>query len=182
MTIMLDGSTPKIDEPRAIEPKPTFFTPALLMVLAAGTLTFLNLAAAVYTFRSTSSLIDIEERLSDLKTFEDRVAGRLDMMNNGIQARLDMLQSDVRGQVAAASRNETVSSLSPPSVDELPDDLSTDGLDMAAEAAPTMSIDVQEEIHAEAPPPKRSSKPMGKAATYERIQSPDGKVYYRKTQ
>ena len=63
------------------------FTPAVVLVIAAGMLTALNLLAAVYTYRSTSNLIAIEGRLCELKAFEERVASKLDMMNNCIQCR-----------------------------------------------------------------------------------------------
>ena len=43
MTTISNGSAPRIDEPRNIKPKATMFTPVVVLVIAAGMLTALNL-------------------------------------------------------------------------------------------------------------------------------------------
>ena len=189
MTTILDSSAPRIDEPRVVVKPSTYVTPALLILLAAGTLTFLNLAAAVYTYRSTGNLIAIEKRLGDLKAFEDRVAGQLDRMNVGIQGRLEMLQSDFRGEIGGL-RDETSRLTIPPSASgEVEADSQNDALQSAAPAvepeplAEPVVTDVQETVAEDAdPPPKRTARANEKPPAYERIQSQDGKVYYRKVQ
>jgi hypothetical protein len=188
MTVILDSSTPRIDEPRVVKPK-TYVTPAVLVLLAAGTLTFLNLAAAVYTFRSTRNLTAIENRLGELKAFEDRVAGQLDRMNTGIQARLEMLQSDFRGEIGGL-RDETSRLTIPPSASsEVEANSRNDALQIEAPEiepeplAEPVPTEVQESVAEDAsPPPKRTARAntTEKAPAYERIQSQDGKVYYRK--
>ena len=189
MTTIVDSSTPRIDEPRVVVKPRTYVTPALLILLAAGTLTFLNLAAAVYTYRSTGNLIAIEKRLGELKAFEDRVAGQLDRMNAGIQARLEMLQSDFRGEIGGL-RDETSRLTIPPSASsEAGANSQNDALQSEAppiEPEPLLEpvpAEVQESVAEDAsPPPKRTARANEKPPAYERIQSQDGKVYYRKVQ
>lgn len=185
MTIILDTPAPRIDEPRVIKSK-TYVTPAVLVLLAAGTLTFLNLAAAVYTFRSTRDLVAIENRLGELKAFEDRVAGHLDRMNSGIQARLEMLQSDFRGELGGL-RDETsrIATIPLPSG---PITAATESDTATAEPEPQVEavVEIAPEPVAEEPAPKpkrtaRASEPET-PPSYQRIQSEDGKVYYRKVQ
>lgn len=185
MTIILDTPTPRIDEPRAVKPQ-TYITPAVLVLLAAGTLTFLNLAAAVYTFRSTSNLSAIENRLGELRAFEDRVAGQLDRMNAGIQARLEMLQSDFRGEIGGLRDETTRLATIPvsPSQDLVTTD--TEILEIEPQSISDPALQIEEQPVAEnlTPPPKRTARASVAEAppAYERIQSQEGKVYYRKVQ
>lgn len=186
MTTISNGLSPKIDEPRIIKPKATLFAPAVVLVLAAGILTALNVLAAVYTYRSTSNLIAIEGRLGELKAFEERVARQLDTMNNGIQSRLEALQSDFRGQIGGL-QNEVTSLAVPSSTN---DDAAVASEEVLPATPPELVpdlADVSQEIEVElpvAPPVKKtaSSNALEKSSAYERIQSPNGKVYYRKVQ
>jgi hypothetical protein len=183
MTLILNSPTPRIDEPRLVVPKSSLFTPALTLAITAAMLTFLNLAAAVYTYRSMRDLIAIETRLGELKAFEDRVVGRLDMMNNGIQSRLENLQGDVRGQIA--DLQQSAPAPAPSSPDEAVESAEIEILATVPESEPLSAV-VEEELYAEKTPSKSrrdaGSKPVGRTTAYERIQSQDGKVYYRKVQ
>lgn len=186
MTTISNGSSPKIDEPRIIKPKATLFAPAVLLVIAAGTLTALNVLAAIYTYRSTSNLVAIEGRLGELKAFEERVARQLDTMNNGIQSRLEALQSDFRGQIGGL-QNEVTSLAVPSSTNDDAAVASEEILPATPpELVPDLAADVPQEIEVELPvaPVKKtaSSNALEKSSSYERIQSPNGKVYYRKVQ
>ena len=187
MTTILDNSAPKIDEPRIAHPTSTIFTPALLLVIVAGILTALNVLAAVYTYRSTGNLIAIEGRLGELKTFEDRIASQLDMMNNGIQSRLEALQSDFRGRIGGL-HDEVTSLAAPPSTTE---DASVGPEEVLPAPSPEpvseIAADVYQEPEVEPPPvaPAKKAAKSGapeKSTAYERTQSRDGKVYYRKVQ
>lgn len=190
MTTILDSPIPRIDEPRVVKSK-TYVTPAVVILLAAGTLTFLNLAAAVYTVRATSNLSAIEDRLGELKAFEDRVAGQLDRMNAGIQARLEMLQSDFRGEIGGL-RDQTNRLATTPLIsdqDTAAIENEAPEVEPMAEIAPEPEQDVvveQQEAVAEdpAPPPKKPARVSAAEPppAYQRIQSEDGKVYYRKVQ
>jgi hypothetical protein len=192
MTTIVNSPIPRIDEPRPVKPK-SYVTPAVLVLLAAGTLTFLNLAAAVYTFRSTRNLTAIENRLGELRAFEDRVAGQLDRMNTGIQARLEMLQSDFRGEIGGLRDETTRLATIPVSPHEdavSPDQGSVTAEAEALEIEPQPILDPAPEVEelpvAEnvTPRPKRTARASAAEAppSYERIQSPEGKVYYRKVQ
>ena len=186
MTTISNGSAPRIDEPRNIKPKATMFTPAVVLVIAAGMLTALNLLAAVYTYRSTSNLVAIEGRLGELRAFEERVARQLDTMNNGIQGRLEALQSDFRGQIGGL-HNEVTSLAVPSSTNHDAAVDSEEVLPAAPEPVSELAADIYQEPEVEPPPvapvrkAAKSSAPE-KSTAYERTQSPDGKVYYRKVQ
>ncbi len=185
MTTISDSPAPRIDEPRVIRHK-AYVTPAVVILLVAATLTFLNLAAAVYTFRSTGDLIAIENRLDELKAFEDRIAGQLDRMNSGIQARLEMLQSDFRGELGGlrdeANRLATIPLVS----DQTEEAIQSDLPEIAPAPVLEQAAEIEQEAVAEAPAPqpKRAARmsTAEKPPAYERIQSQDGKVYYRKVQ
>jgi len=192
MTTITDTPTPRIDEPRVVRSK-TYVTPAVVILLVAGTLTFLNLAAAVYTFRATSNLSAIEDRLGELKAFEDRVAGQLDRMNSGIQARLEMLQSDFRGEIGGlrdqTNRLATTPLISDQDTAAIETEAPEAEVEVMSEPVPVLEQDPvveQQEAVADDPvtPPKRPAR-VSAAETppaYQRIQSEDGKVYYRKVQ
>lgn len=184
MTSISDSPTPRIDEPRVVRHK-AYVTPAVVILLVAATLTILNLAAAVYTFRSTSDLMAIENRLDELKAFEDRIAGQLDRMNTGIQARLEMLQSDFRGELGGL-RDETSRIATIPPVASQAEEAIRNVLEVEPELTPEQAAEIEQEPVAEAatPRPKRTASTSAAETppAYERIQSQDGKVYYRKVQ
>lgn len=185
MRTIPDSPTPRIDEPRVVKHR-AYVTPAVVILLVAATLTILNLAAAVYTFRSTSDLMAIENRLDELKAFEDRIAGQLDRMNSGIQARLEMLQSDFRGELGGL-RDETNRLATIPLVSgQTEEAIRNDVLETEPEPILEQAAGIEQEPVAEAstPRPKRNVRTSAAEAppAYERIQSQDGKVYYRKVQ
>jgi len=168
-----------------------------LVVLLGATalvLTAANLTAAVYLLRATSELRAIDTRLQDLAGLEKRLKGSLDVVNTGIQSQLGILDRDMHDKmteledavgglqrqlegppVAAAAQPEplpepeiTTTSATPP---EPADDA------VAAEAADDVPVaDIQ--------PPKRrkpSPPPVSRVgSSYQRIESADGKVYYRR--
>ncbi len=186
MTEILNKPDRKAAEPRLGFPKDLLFLLALVLAIAAAMLTFLNISAAIYSYRSMRDLIAIETRLGELKAFEDRVVGRLDMMNNGIQSRLENLQGDVRGHLADLHHDQAAPAPTPSAVDEAADSADVDVLATVPESEPLDSAIVEEELYAgEVSSTSRrdsGSKPAGRKAAYERIQSQDGKVYYRKVQ
>ncbi|MEP9388017.1 hypothetical protein [Mesorhizobium sp. KR9-304] len=180
MTTISNGSAPSIDEKHTIQPKVGVFTPTLTLAMA---LTILNLAVAVYIYRSTSSLIEIDGRLANLKAFEQRISNQLDMMNNGVQGRLEALQSDFQSQIGQL--NDGITRLGtqgqPAAADEI---VALPSLEPALEPAADPVADLEPEPLKEAPVASTTSSanvvPRQKSSAYERIQSADGKVYYRK--
>lgn len=159
-------------------------------VVAAAVLliTAVNITAAIYLYRGINDLRFVEGRLEQLGTFEQRIAGRLDTVNNGFQSRFERLDSQlqssfrqINGSIARLEQslplaNDDVSSVAEPSViatntmAEAPSDV--DG----EEATEPRIVEVprlpQKRIGAALPPAPSSS--------YQRIEQPDGKVYYRK--
>ena len=196
MTTIRDPSAPPPVEGefRKLDKAVTRRRLVVLLGASALVLTAANLAASVYLFRATSELRAIDTRLRDLAGLEKRLKGSLDVVNIGIQSQLGALDRDMHDKiteledavgglqrqlegppVAAAGQPEplpepevaTTSATPPEPVDEA----------VAAEAAPDVPVaDIQ--------PPKRrkpSSPPVSRVgSSYQRIESADGKVYYRR--
>jgi hypothetical protein len=161
---------------------------ALIVGISAIVLTTLNLAATVYVYHSTRNLQAIDLRLAQLREFEERMRSQLDLMNTGLQSRLETMKSDLQSQLgqfhAGVARLESTWQASGPTTIEMPlpaveEDLTRD-----------VSID-QPQSEGEPPVAAVAAKvvPQGKktlerkqeaSSAYERIQSSDGKVYYRK--
>ncbi|MER9016567.1 hypothetical protein [Mesorhizobium sp. M0898] len=162
----------------------------MIGVVAAGTLliTAANLIAAVYLFRGINDLRSVEGRLEQLGSFEQRIAARLDMVNNGFQSRFEKLDnqlqgsfSQINGSIARIEQNlplvnDDVSTVAEPFV-ETTSATAEPVSDLGGEEATERSI-------VEAPrPPKRkiaAAVPPAPSSSYRRIEQPDGKVYYRK--
>lgn len=184
MTTITDIGTPRIDEPRIIKPTPDRLRWVIVLASAAGVLTLLNGVAALYVHRSTKDLIAIEARLEDLKAFEQRIADRVDIMNNGIQSRLEAMQSGLNGQIGGLHTEMTRLSAAPSGQKEA----FADEVPVFSESEPAqiseLAVDIEQDIQMALPVPVTKNtgraKLTGGPATYERVQSPDGKVYYRK--
>ncbi|MER8402284.1 hypothetical protein [Mesorhizobium sp. M0306] len=195
MTMISDPDMPAIDVGPATQPieqavagKPS--NARMIGVVAAGALliTAANLTAAVYLFRGINDLRSVEGRLEQLGSFEQRIAARLDTVNNGFQSRFEKLDnqlqgsfSQINGSIARIEQNlplvhDDVSSVAEPLVET-----------SSATAEPLSDLDGEEATErsiGEAPrPPKRRSAapvPPAPSSSYRRIEQPDGKVYYRK--
>ncbi|MER8708315.1 MULTISPECIES: hypothetical protein [unclassified Mesorhizobium] len=190
MTMISDPDMPAIDigpATQAIEQvvagKPS--NARMIGVVAAGTLliTAANLIAAVYLFRGINDLRSVEGRLEQLGSFEQRIAARLDMVNNGFQSRFEKLDnqlqgsfSQINGSIARIEQNLPLATVAEPFVETT-----------SATAEPVSDLDGEEATErsiVEAPrPPKRkiaAAVPPAPSSSYRRIEQPDGKVYYRK--
>lgn len=190
MTMISDPDMPAIDigpASQAIEQvvagKPS--NARMIGVVAAGTLliTAANLIAAVYLFRGINDLRSVEGRLEQLGSFEQRIAARLDMVNNGFQSRFEKLDnqlqgsfSQINGSIARIEQNLPLATVAEPFVETT-----------SATAEPVSDLDGEEATErsiVEAPrPPKRkiaAAVPPAPSSSYRRIEQPDGKVYYRK--
>lgn len=155
-------------------------------VVAAGALliTLINMAAAIYLYRGINDLRSVEARLEQLGAFEQRIAARLDTVNNGFQSRFEKLDSQLQGNFneingSLARLEQTppaVAGNSPPNMAEQ-SEVTTSTVAEAPEAlASEASVD-----EAPRPPKKRiASAPPPPNSNYQRIEQPDGKVYYRK--
>ncbi|MER8389206.1 hypothetical protein NKG60_05340 [Mesorhizobium sp. M1428] len=195
MTMISDPDMPAIDigpgtQPieQAVAGKPSNVT--IIGVVAAGALliTAANLTAAIYLFSGINELRSVEGRLEQLGSFEQRIAARLDTVNNGFQSRFEKLDnqlqgsfSQINGSIARIEQNlplvhDDASSVAEPLVETT-----------SATAEPLSDLDGEEAtersiVEAPRPPKKRSATPVPPApsSSYRRIEQPDGKVYYRK--
>ncbi|BAB52761.1 hypothetical protein [Mesorhizobium japonicum] len=144
----------------------------------------LNATAAIYLYRGINDLRTVEGRLEELGAFEQRIVARLDTVNNGFQSRFEKLDSqlqgrfnEINGSIARLEQNPSarddsgISAAEPVVVTSTVADASSGNSDVAAEPAA-----------AETPRPikRRSAAPPGPNPAYQRTETPDGKVYYRK--
>ncbi len=104
MTMISDPDMPAIDigpathtEEQAAVWKPS--NARMIGVVAVGALliTAVNITAAVYFYRGINDLRLVERRLEQLGSFEQRIAARLDTVNNGFQSRFEKLDSQLQG-------------------------------------------------------------------------------------
>ncbi|WP_244482759.1 hypothetical protein [Mesorhizobium sp. Root102] len=177
-------------EQRAIEKPSNPRTIGVVVACGALLLTVINMAAAVYLYRGMSDLRFVEARLEQLGAFEQRIAARLDTVNNGFQSRFEKLDSQLQGnfneinggiarlgQNVPAAGGEAVSSAAEPS------EITTSTLAQAPEALDGAIAGEPSVIEAPQAPRKRtaSASPPAPSSNYQRIEQPDGKVYYRRT-
>jgi hypothetical protein len=194
MTTISEPDMPAIDignqEQRAIEKPSNPRTIGVVVACGALLLTVINMAAAVYLYRGMSDLRFVEARLEQLGAFEQRIAARLDTVNNGFQSRFEKLDSQLQGnfneinggiarlgQNVPAAGGEAVSSAAEPS------EITTSTLAQAPEALDGAITGEPSVIEAPQAPRKRtaSASPPAPSSNYQRIEQPDGKVYYRRT-
>ena len=195
MTTISDIGASKIDhEERRPRVEGRRFSLALLVGTSAIVVTAINLAATIYIYRSVRDLHVIDQRLEQLKTFEQRIANGLDTMNMGVQNRFETLNGDLQGQLGQLHKGiaRLESSLKVTGSQSL-DVLAPAGTEIAIEHLPEVSdladepeAEIEAQVEPAVPHPelatrKQSTKRQPPASSaYERIQSADGKVHYRK--
>lgn len=191
MTMLSEPDMPAIDignqEPReqdAIEKPSKIKTIGILIASGGLLLTVVNMAAAIYLYRGMNDLRFVEARLEQLGAFEQRIAARLDTVNNGFQSRFEKLDSQLQGSFNEINSNVAQLALTRPIAgDEAtpgavePPEMTTSTLAEAPEAlqgesASEPSITPRKRAAPASPPPPSSN--------YQRIQQPDGKVYYKR--
>jgi hypothetical protein len=164
-----------------------------LLCISAMAVTVMNLATAIYLYRANGEISAIGTQLEKLAEFEKRMKERLDLVNTGLQSQFDHLNRDMQGRFseiyAGISRFER--RLDTIEVVETDAQGSVGGGDTAYEDASLIS---QAEIEptsepatalgvAALSPRKRSAKRAAAASpAYQRSETADGKVYYRKVQ
>ncbi|MER8751273.1 hypothetical protein NKH57_18720 [Mesorhizobium sp. M1050] len=196
MTTISEPDMPAIDvgnheqrEQDAIE-RPSK-TKAIGILIASGALliTAVNMAAAIYLYRGISDLRFVEARLAQLGAFEQRIAARLDTVNNGFQSRFEKLDSqlqgsfnEINGNIARLAKNIPVGSGEAVSSAAEPSDVTTSTLAEAPEALEGESASDPSVIEAPPAPRKRTAPaaPPPPSSNYQRVEQPDGKVYYRR--
>ncbi|TSE07300.1 hypothetical protein C1D09_019300 [Mesorhizobium intechi] len=159
----------------------------LAVVVGVGLTLFavLNATAAVYLYRGINDLRTVEGRLEELGAFEQRIVARLDTVNNGFQNRFERLDSQLQGNFNQINGNIARLEQNPPSARE---DSSTSAAEPVvvtstlADASSGNSEVAAEPSAAETPRPlkRKNAAPPGPNPAYQRTETPDGKVYYRK--
>ena len=159
----------------------------LAVVVGVGLTLFavLNATAAIYLYRGINDLRTVEGRLEELGAFEQRIVARLDTVNNGFQSRFERLDSQLQGsfneingsiarleQTPPSVREDSSTSTAGPVVTSTVADASSGNSDVAADPA---AVDTRR-------PPKRriAAAPPAPNPGYQRTETPDGNVYYRK--
>ncbi|TIP08274.1 hypothetical protein [Mesorhizobium sp.] len=199
MTMISDPDMPAISIGPAIDTRPALHSgeqavvgkpgnARMIGVVAAGALliTAVNMTAAVYLYRGISDLRFVEGRLERLGSFEQRIAARLDTVNNGFQSRFEKLDSqlqgsfnEVKGSIARLEQNlpldsdDDMANVMEPSV--VTTTMAEASTDLEAATEPGV-VDVPRQ-------PKRrvaAALPPAPNSSYQRIVQPDGKVHYKK--
>jgi hypothetical protein len=192
---MRDNPVPSVEGERRLPPVSSRASAVLATIcISAALLTVLNLAAAMYLFRTAADLAAIEGKLETLSAFEERVKGKIDLMNNGVQARFDQLAGDLQRRIDAIDQNTRGLKAGLPGSRTDPDDWDdpvdsedppVDSLVSAApvEPSPEETSEIGDEPQAVTPKPSgrkvAQAEPQPSAA-YQRHETADGKVYYRK--
>jgi signal transduction histidine kinase len=181
------GTATRVEE-QAVVGKPSDKSMIGAVIIGTSLITLVNIIAAVYLYRGISDMRFLEGRLEQLGTFEQRIGGRLDTVNNGFQSRFEKLDSQLQSsfgeinrsiarleQNQPLARDDVMSSAAEPSmvaanaVAEAP--VAVDGEDATEPSVVDAPRAPKKRIVATAPAP---------SPNYQRIEQADGKVYYRK--
>ena len=164
------------------------------MIIAVPTLivTCVNVFALIYLSSVIRDLHAIDKKLELLQAFEDRIASRIDTMNIGFQNRLETLGGEVHGQFnqidAKLGRIESHAGAKPANSDqvearftEMAEHPADDQVGDADSAERFLNGPELDSLAPVARPKKPATKSLPSPnLAYERVQSADGKVYYRK--
>lgn len=188
MTTIRDPQVPTVKgEFRTVDNATAGRRLSVLIAASAVVLSAINLTASVYLWRSTNELRAIDERLRDIAGLEKRLKGSLDVINSGIQARLDNLDREMHNkitsvedevgklqQVLVVPHSKVVSQPEPPSL------ISEPWSPVPEE--PTIAEAANEPVlPAPEPARRKATPPVSKVeSAYQRTESADGKVYYRR--
>jgi hypothetical protein len=187
MTTISDPHVPTIVaeqlEPQLLDRDKSRSRLAVAVSIGLTLFAVLNATAAVFLYRGITDLRIVEGRLEELGTFEQRISARLDTVNNGFQSRFERLDSQLQGRFNEINGN----------IARLEQNLPLAG-DAASAAEPVVTTSTvaeassNTEVAAEPTdvdtprPPKRriATAPPAPNPAYQRTETPDGKVYYRK--
>ncbi|RWG83210.1 hypothetical protein [Mesorhizobium sp.] len=184
MTMISEPDIPAIDlgEKEAAPGKPSRATIIGVAAVGAVLVTLVNVTAAVYLYRGVNDLRTMEARLDQLGQFEQRIGARIDTVNNGFQSRFETLDrqlqtnfGQINGNIARLEQGQPVATEAEMPRAPEPSFAGTTVADASAVENPAGpdSADAS-------PTFKRKVSPPGPNPSYQRIQQPDGKVYYKK--
>jgi hypothetical protein len=184
MTMISEPDVPAIElgNREAVPGKPSRARAIGVLAVGAVLVTFVNVTAAVYLYRGVNDLKTVEARLEQLGQFEQRIGARIDTVNNGFQSRFETLDRQlqanfghINGDIAKLEQGQPVAAGEPaPGAPEptVPDNTRVADASAAYESGAD-SADARRSFNRKAAPP-------GPNPSYQRIQQPDGKVYYKK--
>ncbi|MCT7374644.1 hypothetical protein [Chelativorans salis] len=136
-----------------------------------------------YILQSVRELSALESRLSELNQFERRLSGKIDKVNEGVQAQIDRLASNVSGLSGEVGRLQVEVQEVRRKLQALTEELEN-GAAFSSVVLPEAEDEPSRSTTISAPPPPRaedrsaaSSRPGG-SWRFERIETPDGKVTY----
>jgi hypothetical protein len=165
-----DLDAPKIAvEPRRPDEVTVRNRLVIMLCISAATLTVVNLVAAVKLYTSAERMSELGARLDQLAAFEKRITDKIDLVNVGLQNQFDNLDASV------ASRFSETSS----GIGALERQLvrSSNGYapgtgDVTEQESPRIATEME---HLPA-----DGTVTGLSPAYQRIETPEGKVTYRK--
>jgi hypothetical protein len=188
MTIIHDLDAPTV-EPQALTAENTSNRSWVVAIFAASAsiLTAVNLFVSVHLYGVNSDVAVLESRLEQLSTFEKRLIDKMNLVNTGLQNQFDQLNNNFDSRFAAVSKN----------VGELKQKLAqvgtrnefgTFGTVSAATEPGLLASDAPQAFMTEADvsmaiaEPRRSGvrELPSLSPSYQRFQTADGKVTYRK--
>jgi len=173
---------------QAVVAKPSDRSILGAVVIGTSLITLVNIIAAVYLYRGISDMRFLEGRLEQLGTFEQRIGGRLDTVNNGFQSRFEKLDSQLQSSFGEINRSiARLEQNQPVAGDEVMSSAAEPSMVATGAVAEAPAVidgeDATDPSVVDAPrPPKRRIAAAAPAPSpdYQRIQQADGKVYYRK--
>jgi len=188
MTTISDPHVPTIAaeplEPQLLDPASSRSRLAVAVAIGLTLFAVLNATAAVYLYRGISDLRIIEGRLEELGTFEQRIGARLDTVNNGFQSRFEKLDSQLQGSFNEINGNMARLEQNLPPADGAGTSSVSEPVVTTSTVAEASNTEVAAEptiVEAPRPPKRRvATAPPAPNPGYQRTETPDGKVYYRK--
>ncbi|WP_378951568.1 hypothetical protein [Mesorhizobium sp. ANAO-SY3R2] len=157
-----------------------------LAVAGAIGMTALNIGAVVYLYRGISELRATELKLGQLSKFEAHIIDKMELVNTGVHSRFEKLDGDLQGKFSDVRERldkieregmprQIETGMLPPTEDA-PVDFAP--LPPTLEDMPQAMEAVNGPVASPRPTP-RASLPAP-SSSYQRLESADGKVYYRK--
>ena len=208
MTTIRDPLVPKVegevrkDEFRKLDKVMTGRRLVVLLGVSALVLTAANLVASTYLLGTVREFRALDAKLEDMAGLEKRIKASLDVVNTGFQAKLDDLDRSIYDQitvledgvgqihrrldqqaVGAAALPEPAQAPEPTIVAAPPSGpAAEESVPGEADAAgPVADSDLPVASTERPKPRKPAPRPVSKVGSaYERIATPDGKVYYRR--
>lgn len=155
-------------------------------IIGLAMLTGVNLWAAIRVQSSAADMAAVQERLGQLSAFEERLTAKLDTVNNGVHGQFDRLNatlaSRIEGTETQISRVESAVGAVRRTIDERQLAMPTpDATEVAAiEPMGKLPRVIRKSAKNSSAPEPQASAPPQLSSSYVRVESPDGKVTYRK--